>query len=117
MTYPNDSASRRAFRAASSMATATWASLTGKPSTFAPSAHTHPQSEITNLTTDLAGKQATLVSTTNIKSINGSSILGSGDLTPLKKAGWTPAMPFVAKDRDGKSDIWGVVTRNLHKVY
>ena len=37
--------------------------------------------------------------------------LGSGDLTPLKKAGWTPAMPFVAKDRDGKTDIWGVVTR------
>ena len=37
--------------------------------------------------------------------------LGTGDLTPLKKAGWTPAMPFVAKDRDGKTDIWGVVTR------
>lgn len=37
--------------------------------------------------------------------------LASGDLNPLKKAGWTPAMPFVAKDRDGKTDIWGVVTR------
>ena len=37
--------------------------------------------------------------------------LTSGDLNPLKKAGWTPAMPFVAKDRDGKTDIWGVVTR------
>ncbi len=37
--------------------------------------------------------------------------LGAGDLTPLKTAGWTPAMPFVAKDRDGKTDIWGVVTR------
>jgi hypothetical protein len=30
---------------------------------------------------DLTGKQATLVSATNIKSINGASILGSGDLT------------------------------------
>jgi hypothetical protein len=38
------------------------------------------QSDITNLVSDLATKQATLVSGTNIKTINGSSILGSGDL-------------------------------------
>ena len=37
--------------------------------------------------------------------------LGAGDLTPLKKAGWAPTLPFVTKDRDGKTDIWGVVTR------
>jgi dipeptidyl aminopeptidase/acylaminoacyl peptidase len=37
--------------------------------------------------------------------------LGEGDLTPLKKAGWSPTLPFVTKDRDGKTDIWGVVTR------
>lgn len=37
--------------------------------------------------------------------------LGEADLGPLKKAGWMPALPFVAKDRDGKTDIWGVVTR------
>jgi dienelactone hydrolase len=37
--------------------------------------------------------------------------LGEGDLGPLKKAGWTPTTPFVAKDREGKFDIWGVVTR------
>jgi hypothetical protein len=42
--------------------------------------HTHAQSDITNLVTDLSGKQATLVSGTNIKTINSSSILGSGDL-------------------------------------
>lgn len=36
-----------------------WASITGKPSTFAPEAHTHPQSDITNLVADLAGKAAT----------------------------------------------------------
>lgn len=46
----------------------------------APTAHTHPESEITNLVTDLAAKQATLVSATNIKTVNGSSVLGSGDL-------------------------------------
>lgn len=54
--------------------------LTGIPSTFTPAAHSHPQSEITNLVSDLSGKQATLVSATNIKTINGSTILGSGDL-------------------------------------
>ncbi len=37
--------------------------------------------------------------------------LGESDLSPLKKAGWAPTNPFVAKDRDGKFDIWGVVTR------
>jgi hypothetical protein len=47
----------------------------------APTAHTHPQSDVTNLVTDLSNKQATLVSGTNIKTINGSTLLGSGDLT------------------------------------
>jgi hypothetical protein len=44
-------------------------------------AHTHPQSEITNLVTDLGNKQATLVSGTNIKTINGESLLGSGNIS------------------------------------
>ena len=39
------------------------------------------QSQINGLTTALSGKQDTLVSATNIKTINGASILGSGDLT------------------------------------
>ncbi len=33
-----------------------WADITGKPSTFAPSAHTHAQSEVTGLTSALAAK-------------------------------------------------------------
>lgn len=37
--------------------------------------------------------------------------LGEADLAPLLKAGWSPTKPFVAKDRDGQTDIWGVVTR------
>lgn len=50
-----------------------------------------PQSRITNLVTDLAGKQATLTSGTNIKTINGNSILGSGNLgvEPTITAGTT----------------------------
>lgn len=39
------------------------------------------QKQINDLITSLAGKQATLVSGTNIKSVNGSSLLGAGDLT------------------------------------
>jgi hypothetical protein len=39
-----------------------------------------PQSAVTNLTTDLSGKQATLTSGSNIKTINSTSLLGSGDL-------------------------------------
>ena len=41
---------------------------------------TQAQSTVTNLTTDLAAKQATLVSSTNIKTVNGATLLGSGDL-------------------------------------
>ncbi len=43
-------------------------------------AHGHPESDITNLVTDLGNKQATLVSATNIKTINGVTVLGAGDL-------------------------------------
>lgn len=43
--------------------------------------HTHAISDITNLQSTLNGKQATLVSGTNIKTVNGSSILGSGNLS------------------------------------
>jgi trimeric autotransporter adhesin len=38
------------------------------------------QSQVTNLTTDLAAKQANLVSGTNVKTVNGTSILGAGNL-------------------------------------
>jgi len=49
-------------------ATPSWDAVTGKPSTFPPSAHAHPE------------KQDTLVSGTNIQTVNGESILGSGNL-------------------------------------
>ena len=37
--------------------------------------------------------------------------LGATDDADLRKAGWQPVRPFVAKDREGKFDIWGIVTR------
>lgn len=46
------------------------------------------QSTVTNLVTDLVAKQATLVSATNIKTINGSTLLGSGDLVVSASAAW-----------------------------
>lgn len=41
---------------------------------------TIPQADVTNLTTDLAAKQATLVSGTNIRTVNGNTLLGSTDI-------------------------------------
>ena len=40
-----------------------WADITGKPATFPPSTHSHPQSEVTNLVADL-GLKAPLASPT-----------------------------------------------------
>lgn len=82
--------------------TVPYTGVTGKPATFPPSVHNHTVSEVTNLQTTLDGKaasshshaisdvtslqtsldskQATLVSGTNIKTINGETLLGSGDI-------------------------------------
>lgn len=57
-----------------------WDDLLGKPATFPPDPHVHPISDVTNLQTSLDAKQATLVSGSNIKTVNGNSLLGSGDL-------------------------------------
>ena len=51
--------------------------LTGKANV----GHGHAISDITNLQSTLNGKQATLVSGTNIKTINGASILGGGNIS------------------------------------
>lgn len=57
-----------------------WDFITGKPATFTPSIHQHNISEVNGLSTALDAKQATLVSGTNIKTVNGQSVVGSGDL-------------------------------------
>ena len=54
----------------------TFAKTTGVAAT----SHSHAEADVTNLVSDLAGKQATLVSGTNLKTVNGSTLLGSGDL-------------------------------------
>ncbi|MGH7577866.1 MAG: DPP IV N-terminal domain-containing protein [Longimicrobiales bacterium] len=37
--------------------------------------------------------------------------LGRGDHSALLEAGWTPPEVFVAKGRDGETDIWGIIIR------
>lgn len=52
------------------------AALDGKAAT----SHSHAIADVTGLQAALDGKQATLVSGTSIKTVNGSNLLGSGDL-------------------------------------
>lgn len=56
------------------------ASLWTKVATKAAASHTHATSDVTGLTAALAAKQATLVSGTNIKTVGGQSLLGSGNV-------------------------------------
>ena len=73
-----------------SVGSSTWGSIGGTLSNQtdlqnalnakASSSHTHSTAEVTGLDAALSGKQATLVSGTNIKTINGVSVLGSGDI-------------------------------------
>jgi hypothetical protein len=63
-----------------------WASISGKPTTFTPSTHTHEISDVLSLEGTLSGKQATLLSGFNIKTINGESILGAGDMPGISEA-------------------------------
>jgi dipeptidyl aminopeptidase/acylaminoacyl peptidase len=39
------------------------------------------------------------------------STIERGDIAALRTAGWTPPETFVAKGRDGRTDIWGVIVR------
>jgi hypothetical protein len=61
--------------------------------------HQHPISDVTSLQSSLDGKQATLVSGTNIKTINGTTILGSGNL--------------VIEGGGGGSTSWGAIGGTL----
>jgi dipeptidyl aminopeptidase/acylaminoacyl peptidase len=38
-------------------------------------------------------------------------LLEKADITQLLKTGWQAPEPFVAKGRDGKTDIWGIIIR------
>lgn len=61
---------------ANQVAPVAWTDVTGKPTNFTPSEHTHAISEVTGLQTALDGKQPT----TTFKTVNGQVITGSGDI-------------------------------------
>lgn len=63
---------------------------TATASTVSLVGHTHAQADVSSLVSDLAAKQATLVSGTNIKTVNGTSLLGSGDVVITGSGGSAP---------------------------
>lgn len=77
-----------------------WTGVTDKPTLFPaqPYTHEHTIAEVTGLQAALDGKQATLVSGSNIKSINGASILGVGDLVISGGTGDHGALTGLADD-------------------
>lgn len=85
-----DSATDKMEWATVSGGSAVWGGITGTLSSQtdlqtalngkAASSHSHSISDVTGLQTQIDSKQATLVSGTNIKTVNGSSLLGSGNL-------------------------------------
>ena len=56
--------------------------------------------DVTNLQTSLDAKQATLVSGTNIKTVNGTSLLGSGDLVVAGGGGGSGSISSVSSTID-----------------
>uniref|UniRef100_B0T646 Peptidase S74 domain-containing protein n=1 Tax=Caulobacter sp. (strain K31) TaxID=366602 RepID=B0T646_CAUSK len=65
----------------------TWANLSSKPTTFAPSAHTHATSEITGLDTALAGKAALSGATFTGAVAMNSTLAVSGNVRAISTGG------------------------------
>lgn len=68
--------------ASAALLAVTWANLTGKPSSFPPAGHNTSHASVGSdpITPADIGAQAALVSGTNIKTVNSTSLLGPGDI-------------------------------------
>jgi len=94
---------------------AVFTALTGKANTV----HTHSESDVTNLVSDLAAKQISLVSGTNIKTINGVTILGSGDISTATSAVWGGITGTLSAQSDiqaalnGKQNVFQITVSGL----
>ena len=77
---------------------ATWGSITGV---------LNSQVDLRNV---LNGKQATLVSGTNIKTINGQSVLGSGDIFIIAESASPLNKPIITSPANGTVDYIGSIT-------
>jgi hypothetical protein len=82
--------------------------LSGKSSTS--HGHAVAVGDVTGLQTALDGKQATLVSATNIKTVNGASILGAGDLVVSGGTGAAIASAFLTSTQANSTVTPAVLT-------
>lgn len=69
--------------------------------------------DITNINNELDGKQATLVSGTNIKTVNGQSLLGSGNIQIETPEGGIADAPTDGKLYGRKSGAWSEVKQDF----
>lgn len=97
--------------------TTSWAGITDKPSTFAPSAHTHPISEVTDLQSTLDGKvdeNATITGATKTKiTYDAKGLVTSGaDATSDDIADGTTYKQYPAADKTKLSGIATGATAN-----
>lgn len=81
---------------------------------YAAATHSHAWGSITgtlsnqtDLDNALSGKQATLVSGTNIKTINGSTVLGSGDISITSAVAWGSVTGTLSNQTDLNSALTG----------
>lgn len=102
----------RLASAASSYSAGAHGDLTGRDA-----ASQHPISAITDLQTTLDGKQATLVSATNIKTINGNTILGSGDLVITGGSGSPGGTSGEVQYNDGAGGFAGALNVEIENGY
>ena len=68
------------------------------------------QAKITDLETDLSNKQSKLVSGINIKTINGQSVLGSGDIFIIAESASPLNKPIITSPINGAVDYIGSIT-------
>jgi hypothetical protein len=91
------------------------AALDGK----APTAHGHAVADVSGLQTALDGKQATLVSGTNIKTVNGESLLGAGNIEISGSAEriLTPTALSPASGATDVMDVGPLVSSTYYSAY
>ena len=69
-----------------------------------------PQNKIINLETNLSNKQDTLVSGTSIKTINGQSVLGTGNIFITAESASPLLQPIITSPANGTVDYIGRIT-------
>ena len=68
------------------------------------------QTKITNLVSDLSNKQSSLISGTNIKTINGQSVLGNGNIFITAEIASPLHQPIIISPANGTVDYIGSIT-------